>query len=166
MAAGSHFARRRLFPPIADPRSASPFVRVPVQVHYWFAPSSGESHIPGCVAGVHIVVMRPGPPARRAVLVAAERRGEIRVRLRTRQVLVGLGGAAALAVLSVASTHLGYREPFSPWDPAIGAGAALILLGGGLMVLPVVAGQLAGAWLNGWLTPIGGGAAPVVVSVI
>src|SRR5512141_1606885 len=92
----------------------------------------------------------------------------MRVGARGRQILGWTIGALALAVLNGAATHLAqaYPDPFSPWNPAVRVGAALLLLGGLPMAVPVVAGQLAGVWWSGGMTPVGSGLGPIVVTAV
>jgi PAS domain S-box-containing protein len=77
----------------------------------------------------------------------------------------GLAGLA-LAMLSVASVRLVHPETLSPWNPGWGVGAGIVMTGGIAMAIPVLLGQLAGAWLIGWITPLGGSSEAVITNVV
>ena len=77
-----------------------------------------------------------------------------------------LAGAAAIAVLSSAATLTVAPDALSPWNPALGVGAGLVLGGGAALALPVLAGHLlAASWLDG-LTPLGPGVWRAVASTL
>ncbi|HYD51073.1 MAG TPA: PAS domain S-box protein [Gemmatimonadaceae bacterium] len=83
-----------------------------------------------------------------------------------RRLVVWFLAAAVTAALSIAATRLSLPVAVSPWNFSLGVGAGLVTLGGAALAPAVLLGQLAGAALLGWSTPVGSGLGPVLLSAL